>query len=82
MMDKGKKQDTAGLTGVSNIAYDLMIVLSNKLEGIATMEEYQQDAKDAGDSECAALFEKVQGHDRDMVDELRTHLVRHLQGGS
>jgi len=80
MSDEAKKQQSQQLTGVSNIAYDLMIVLSNKLEGIAAMEEYRQDAQEAGDNDCASLFERLQRQDREAVDELRTHLVRHLQG--
>ncbi|MBA3415452.1 MAG: hypothetical protein H0U10_09530 [Chloroflexia bacterium] len=80
MANETKKQQSEGLTGISNIAYDLMVVLSNKLEGIAAIEEYRQDAVDTGDSDCAALFERIQRQDRESVDELRSHLVRHLQG--
>ncbi|CAA9565960.1 MAG: hypothetical protein AVDCRST_MAG59-3038 [uncultured Thermomicrobiales bacterium] len=79
MSDDTKKQ-SENLTGVSNIAYDLMIVLSNKLEGIAAIEEYRQDAADTGDTDCAALFERIQRQDRESIDELRSHLLRHLQG--
>ena len=73
------KKQSEGLTGVSNIAYDLMIVLANKLEGIAAMEEYKQDAQEAGDTDCSSLFERMQQQDREAVSELRTHLARHLQ---
>ena len=78
MSDNSKKQSEQ-LTGVSNIAYDLMIVLSNKLEGIAAMEEYRQDAQEAGDTDCGSLFDRLQQQDRQAVDELRTHLLKHLQ---
>ena len=80
MANDVKKQQSEQLTGVSNISYDLMIVLSNKLEGIAAMEEYRQDADDAGDADCSSLFARLQQQDREAVDELRRHLVRHLQG--
>ncbi len=80
MANETKKQQSEGLTGISNIAYDLMVVLSNKLEGIAAIEEYRQDAVETGDSDCAALFERIQRQDRESIDELRSHLVRHLQG--
>ena len=78
MSDDTKKQSEQ-LTGISNIAYDLMIVLSNKLEGIAAMEEYRQDAQEAGDIDCSSLFDRLQQQDRQAVDELRTHLLKHLQ---
>ncbi len=79
MSDDVKKRQSEQLTGVSNIAYDLMIVLSNKLEGIATMEDYRRDAQEAGDSDCSSLFERLQRQDREAVDELRGHLLKHLQ---
>ena len=75
------KQQSAGLTGISDIAYDLMIVMANKLEGIAAMEEYKQDADEAGDADCSALFARMQQQDRETVGHLRAHLLRHLQQG-
>ena len=69
------------MTGVSNVAYDLMIVLANKLEGIAAMEEYKQDAQEAGDTDCGQLFDRLQQRDKQEVSELRQHLLRHLQQG-
>lgn len=75
------KKGTESLTGVSNVAYDLMIVLANKLEGIGAMEEYKRDAEEAGDSDCGALFDRLQQRDKQEVQELRQRLLRHLQEG-
>jgi hypothetical protein len=33
------KRQRERVTGVSNVAYDLMVVLTNKLQGIAATEE-------------------------------------------
>ena len=44
------KRRSERVTGISNIAYDLMVVLTNKLEGVAAMEEYKLDAEAANDS--------------------------------
>ncbi len=74
---------TAQVTGVSDVAYDLMIVLTNKLEGVAAMQEYMQDAEEAGDSDARACFERLAKSDREAIDELKPLLVKHLgQGGA
>lgn len=73
---------TAKLTGVSDVAYDLMIVLTNKLEGVAAMQEYMQDAQEAGDDTVRACFERLAKLDREAIDELRPLLVKHLGQGA
>lgn len=72
---------TAKVTGVSDLAYDLMIVLSNKLEGVAAMQEYMRDADEAGDTEVHGCFERLARQEREAIDELRPLLVKHLQQG-
>jgi hypothetical protein len=76
------KRHADRVSGVSNIAYDLMVVLTNKLEGIAALEEYMLDAEEAGDREVRALFARLERRMREDVDELRDVLVGRLQQGS
>lgn len=59
------------VTGVSNVAYDLMVVLTNKLEGVAALEEYKLDADTANDPEVRAAFERIEQRERQSIDELR-----------
>jgi hypothetical protein len=66
-------------TGVSNVAYDLMVVLTNKLEGVAAMEEYKLDADTANDPDVRAAFERIEQRERQSIDELRGLLLAHLQ---
>jgi len=73
------KQRAEHVTGVSNVAYDLMVVLTNKLQGIAAIEEYKMDAKSAGDREVGTFLTRLEEHDRQEVGELRELLVRRLQ---
>ncbi|HKG24972.1 MAG TPA: hypothetical protein VKB09_04945 [Thermomicrobiales bacterium] len=73
------KRRVEQVTGVSNVAYDLMAVLTNKLQGIAAIEEYKLDAEAAGDREVGRFFERIEERDRQEVGELREMLVRHLQ---
>lgn len=73
------KRRSGRISGVSNVAYDLMVVLANKLEGIAAIEEYLLDADAAHAAEVRAAFERIQADDRAHVDLLRDLLVTHLR---
>jgi deazaflavin-dependent oxidoreductase (nitroreductase family) len=73
------KRRSERMTGVSNVAYDLMVVLTNKLEGVAAMEEYKFDADAANDSAVRAVFERIEQREREDIDELRGLLIDHLQ---
>jgi hypothetical protein len=73
------KRRSERVTGVSNVAYDLMTVLTNKLEGVAAMEEYKLDAEAANDAEVRAAFERIEQRDCQDIEELRGLLVGHLQ---
>jgi hypothetical protein len=73
------KRRSERVTGVSNVAYDLMVVLTNKLEGVAAMEEYKLDADTANDPEVRAAFERIEQRERQSIDELRGLLLAHLQ---
>ena len=73
------KHDASTVTGVSNVAYDLMVVLTNKLEAIAAIEEYKIDAAEAGDAEARALFERIEASERDAIEQLRNLVVSRVQ---
>ena len=77
MNQEEAKRRSERVTGVSNIAYDLMVVLTNKLEGVAAMEEYKLDA--ANEPEVRAAFERIEQRERQSIDELRGLLLAHLQ---
>lgn len=71
MAPEDEKRESQQISGVSNVAYDLMAVLTSKLEGIAAMEEYRQDAQDAGDQEAEQLFEQLQQNEAQAVTQLK-----------
>ncbi|HEY7032135.1 MAG TPA: hypothetical protein VH482_12430 [Thermomicrobiales bacterium] len=73
------KRQTERVTGVSNVAYDLMVVLTNKLQGIAALEEYKADADAAGDNEVRAFLDKIEHRDQQDVEELREFVCNRLQ---
>lgn len=72
------KRATEHITGVSNVAYDLTVVLTNKLPGIAAIEEYKLDAETAGDKEARSFFERIEQRDQQDVEELRELVCRRL----
>ena len=72
------KVESDRITGVSNVAYDLMVVLSNHLEGIAALQEYKLDAEEAEDTDVKAAFDRIERHYQDGIDELKTLLVARL----
>ena len=79
MDQQAAKRRSERVTGVSNVAYDLMTVLTNKLEGVAAMEEYKLDADSANDQEVRAVFERIEQRERQDIEELRGLLLTHLQ---
>lgn len=71
-----QKRNAENVSGVSNVAYDLMSVLTNKLEGIAAMEQYKQDA--LGDQEVLDCFNALEQQARQDVDKLRQLVTNRL----
>jgi hypothetical protein len=76
IMTQAEKQASSA-TGVSNPTYNAMAVLTNKLQGIATIEQYKQDID--GDQELLQCFEQIQERDREHVDKLRDLVAQRLQ---
>jgi hypothetical protein len=66
------RRKSEDVTGISNVAYDLMVVLTNKLQGIAALETYKEDAASVGDNDAKAVFDRMIENDRRDVDQLRT----------
>ena len=77
-MENAKRQADE-VTGVSNLTYDLMTVLTNKLQGIAAIEAYKLDAQQEGDQQALALLEEIQRGDREDVDRLRAMVAERLR---
>lgn len=75
MATEQAKRGTQHISGISNCTYDLLAMLTRKLEGIAALEEFKQDAQDQGDSEAQRLFNELQQRAVEEVAKLR-ELVR------
>jgi hypothetical protein len=65
-------------TGASDPTYDLVSVLYHALQGAEFALRAQDDARKAGDSELAALFEHVQSVEKDVAERARALLAERL----
>ena len=69
-----------GGTGMSDKSYDLISVLYHALQGAETIDQYIQDAREAGDQELVAFFTEIKEQDEERAQRakvlLRDRLVR------
>lgn len=75
------KRGAEHISGVPNVTYDLISVMHNRLEGIAVLEAYRQDAEEAGDREAASFFTESQRQARTEVERMRGMLASRIGGG-
>ena len=68
-------------SGVSDLAFDLLTLLHNKLQAIDAIEVYKQDARAAGHHHVLEFFERCEQSDRRAVDELRAMVAHQLVVG-
>jgi hypothetical protein len=72
----------ARVSGVSTDAHDLMIVLTNGLEGITAIKEYKRDAGAAGGEAVLAALRQVEQRMCEDVVQFRDLVVQRLPGGT
>ena len=70
------KRQAESTTGVDNVTYDVMSLLTNKLEGIAALQQYKNDAQ--GDQEVMQCFEEIEERERKDIDKLRGIVAKRL----
>ena len=78
VMERAERQSAERVTGISNVAYDLITLLQNKLEAITACEVYKQDAQEAGNARALSVLEHCQDVDRAFVQRLRRLLAEEL----
>jgi bacterioferritin (cytochrome b1) len=67
---------------MSNLSYDVLTVLQNKLEAVAAYESYLKDCHEAGDTECQKLVAELKADDERHVGLLRQELERMVRAGT
>lgn len=78
VLEQAKRQSEQ-ISGVPNVTYDLLVMFTNKLEGIAALEEYKMDARDAGDHEVEELFGQLEQRAREDVQRIKAFLIQRLR---
>ncbi|HEV8338564.1 MAG TPA: hypothetical protein VGR25_02770 [bacterium] len=66
---------------MSNLSYDVLTVLHNKLEAVSIYDRYIQDSQQAGDEKCRSLFEDIKREDDRHIERLRGELERLVKEG-
>jgi Mg2+ and Co2+ transporter CorA len=64
------------VSGVSNLAADLITLLHNKLDAIAALERYQQDAQ--GNQDVSQYFTELQQAEAQAVQRLKALVAQQL----
>lgn len=71
-----EKRQADSATGIENTTYDVMTVLTNKLQGVAALQQYKKDAQ--GDQEVLQCFEEIEERERKDIDKLRSIVANRL----
>lgn len=65
-----------GKYAVSDLEYSIVTTMSNLLQGCETLAKYREDAETAGDSETAAIFQRIHDSYDGYAEELQVVLKR------
>jgi hypothetical protein len=79
-MEKHQKteQSHAKKTGASNVEYDLFSEMHSLLKSNFALEQYIEDAREAGNREVESAFKTIHDQNRENVTKLRELIGRQL----
>jgi len=66
---------------LSDVSFDIITALQNKLEALAIFETYMDDCDEVGDEATRRLFEQIMEDDRRHALLIRTHLENLVREG-
>ena len=66
-------------TGASNVEYDLFSEVHAQLKGNNALEQYIEDAREAGDREVESCFKAIHDQNKENVVKLRDLIAKHLK---
>jgi hypothetical protein len=73
------EQSPTRKTGTPNLEYDLFSEMHSLLKGCSALEQYIEDAKEAGDREVESTFKALHEQNRESVTKLRDLIGKHLK---
>lgn len=65
-------------TGLTNVVYDLVVLLQQAAEDVVRYEAFAADAEDAGEPELRNWFAELADNDRQIVDRASRELHARL----
>ena len=72
----GQEQKKAG---TSNVEFDLFSEAHSLLKGNAALEQYIEDARDAGERDVEACFKTIHEQNKENVAKVRDLIGKHLK---
>ncbi|APR83210.1 Hypothetical protein A7982_08559 [Minicystis rosea] len=83
-MEKQKGEHVLGKSGsqkpgASNLEYDLFSEVHCLLKGNAALEQYMEDARQAGDREAETTFKAIHDQNKESVGKLRDLIGKHIK---
>ncbi len=73
--------DFNGYSPISDLEYDWLTVMQDKVKGFKAYQTYIEDAKAAGSQPCVEMLQKLQQQDSQQIQEIRQHLQEVMQKG-
>lgn len=65
-------------SGASNVEYDLYSEVHSLLKGNAALEQYIEDAREAGDRDIEGCFKAIHDQNKDHLTKLRELIAKHV----
>lgn len=81
-MEQAERTDAPRISGISNVTYDLISTLHEKLKSVAAYDIYKADAKKEGHKQAESFFDECLQQERAACEQLRDMLANSLQSGS
>lgn len=78
MAQQHTKRSAQTVTGVSNVAYNVLTILNNKLDGVAAMQMYKEDAQQSNDTEVLNLINELEEREVQDISKLKRLLSQRL----
>ncbi len=66
---------------LSDLSYDILTALQNKLEAVWAYDQYIEDCEEAGNEDCRKLFEEMQQRDEQDVELIKAQLEKLVKAG-
>jgi hypothetical protein len=74
-----KSEEQHKKTGASNVEFDLFSEVHWLLKGNAALEQYIEDAREAGDRDVENIFKAIHDRNKENVHKLRGLITQHLK---